>query len=84
MGRVVAGVVGAGAGAGAPRLALLGEGVAVARALVRRSRPGEVRVSRNVFSHLEKNLDFVSEDAGWIVCAVRERDLCFVSLLCPW
>ena len=66
VGRVVTGVV----GGPAPGFALLGEGVEVTRALLGRSEPAMVRVSRNVFSHLEKNLDFVSEEAGWIVCGV--------------
>ena len=66
VGRVMTGVV----GKEAPRFVLLGEGVEVARALLGKSEAGRARVSRLVFSQLEKNLDFVSEEAGWIVCAV--------------
>ena len=69
VGKVVTGVV----GGAAPRFALLGEGMDVTRALLWSSEPARVRVSRNVFSHLEKNFDFVSEEADWIVCAVRRR-----------
>lgn len=67
VGQVVTGVI----GGTSPKFVFLGEGVEVAKALVTCSEPGRVRVSKNVFSHLEKNLDFVSEEAGWVICAVR-------------
>ncbi|KAL8559407.1 hypothetical protein ACOMHN_045204 [Nucella lapillus] len=70
-------------GGAVPRLMLIGEGVEVSRALAVSSQAGRVRASRNVFSHLEKNLDFVSEEAGWIECAGMEVESFWIRFRVP-
>ncbi|KAL8570484.1 hypothetical protein ACOMHN_034519 [Nucella lapillus] len=68
VGKVATGLV----GGAVPKFVQLGEGVEEAKTLMSCSTAGRVRASRNVFSHLEKNLDFVMEEAGWIVCVGTE------------